>query len=89
MRDPGARAAMLQQQLGLTDDVTAKVKAIFTDGTAKMQALRQSGGSREDMMAIRSDETTKVKALLTPDQQTKYDALLEAQRGRGGPPPQQ
>jgi periplasmic protein CpxP/Spy len=87
MRDPGARAAQLQQQLGLTDDVTAKVKTIFTDGTAKMQALRQSGGSREDMMAIRSDETTKVKALLTPDQQTKYDALLEAQRGRGGPPP--
>ena len=86
--DPGARAAQLQQQLGLTDDVTAKVKAIFTDGTAKMQALRQSGGSREDMMAIHTDEVTKVKALLTPDQQTKYDAI-DARRGRGmgGPPP--
>lgn len=101
--DPGRRAAMLQKQLGLTDDVTAKVKDIFTDGTAKMEALRgNSSLSRDDMrtqmMAIHTDETTKVKALLTPDQAAKYDEMEAHRRGRGmggpppdgsGPPPQQ
>jgi periplasmic protein CpxP/Spy len=92
--DPGAHAARLQQQLGLTDDVTAKVKDIYTDGMSKIQALRQSGASRDDMrskmMAIRADESTKVKALLTPDQATKYDQIeaQQRQRGAGGPPPQ-
>jgi hypothetical protein len=58
-----------------------------------MEALRSNSSlSREDMrtqmMAIHSDEVTKVKALLTPDQATKYDEM-EAHRGRGmgGPPP--
>ncbi|QMV18056.1 hypothetical protein GOB94_04645 [Granulicella sp. 5B5] len=92
--DPSQRAAMLQRQLGLTDDVTAKVKDIFTDGTAKMEALRgNSSLSRDDMrtqmMAIHTDETTKVKALLTPDQAAKYDEMESHRRGRGmgGPPP--
>jgi Spy/CpxP family protein refolding chaperone len=84
---------MLQKQLSLTDEVTAQVKAIYMDGSAKMQALRSSGGSQDDMrsqmMSIRQAETTKVKALLTPDQATKYDAMEARmrQRGPGGPPP--
>ena len=88
--DPATRALRVQKQLGLTDDVTAQVKAIYSDSGAKMQALRESGSaSREDMMAIRTAETAKVKALLTPDQSTKYDEMLAQQRGRGqnGPPP--
>ncbi len=89
--DPAARATMLQQQLGLTDDVTAKIKDIFTEGTAKMTALRGNTALSQDdmrtqMMALRSDESTKVKALLTPDQATKYDAMQQ-RRGGGGPPP--
>ncbi len=91
--DPAMRASMLQKQLSLTDEVTAQVKAIYMDGSAKMQALRSSGGSQDDMrsqmMSIRQAETTKVKALLTPDQATKYDAMEARmrQRGPGGPPP--
>ncbi len=90
---PERRAGMLQKQLGLTDDVTAQVKAIFTAGTARMEALRadtsmEPDARRTQMMAIHTDEVTKVKALLTPDQQTKY-AEIEARprRGPGGPPP--
>jgi periplasmic protein CpxP/Spy len=90
--DPAARAAQLQKQLTLSDEVTAQVKTILTDSGTKMAALRSSGGSREDMMAVRTDETTKVKALLTPDQATKYDEIQAAMRargrgGNGGPPP--
>ena len=100
MMDPATRAAQLQKQLTLTDEVTAQVKTILTDSMAKMQSLRTNGGSREDMMAIRTDESTKIKALLTPDQATKYDEIqaeMRARRGQGGgngdapppPPPQQ
>jgi protein CpxP len=87
MMDPATRAAQLQKQLTLT----AQVKTILADSMAKMQASRANGGSREDMMAIRADESTKIKALLTPDQATKYDeiqAAMRARRGQGGPPPQ-
>jgi Spy/CpxP family protein refolding chaperone len=90
--DPATRAAQLQKQLTLTDEVTAQVKTILTDSSAKIQALRANGGSREDMMAIRTDESAKIKALLTPDQATKYDEIqaeMRARRGQGGPPPQQ
>ncbi len=94
MMDPATRAAQLQKQLTLTDEVTAQVKTILTDSMAKMQASRANGGSREDMMAIRADESTKIKALLTPDQATKYDEIQAAMRarrgqggGNGGPPP--
>jgi protein CpxP len=93
MMDPAARAARVQQELGLTDDVTAKIKDIFTDGTSKMQAARGDSSLSQDdmrskMMAIRQDESTKVKALLTPDQAAKYDATQQRRGGgMGGPPP--
>jgi Spy/CpxP family protein refolding chaperone len=90
--NPEMRAKMLQRQLGLTDDVTMQVKAIFIDGTSKMEALRSGSASPEElrpqMMAIHKAEAAKVSALLTPDQQAKY-AEMEARRGPrgGGPPP--
>jgi protein CpxP len=91
--NPEMRASMLQKQLGLTDEVTTQVKAILMDSSAKMQALRDTAGSpadkRPQMMSIHQAEVTQVKALLTPDQATKYDAMEERmrQRGPGGPPP--
>jgi Spy/CpxP family protein refolding chaperone len=93
MMDPAARAARVQQELGLTDDVTAKIKDIYTEGTGKMQAIRGDSSLSQDdmrskMMAIRQDESTKVKALLTPDQAAKYDTMQPRRGGgMGGPPP--
>jgi periplasmic protein CpxP/Spy len=92
MMDPATRATNVQQQLGLTDDVTAKIKDIYTDGTTKMQAVRGDSSLSQDdmrskMMAIRQDENAKVKALLTADQAAKYDAMQQQRRGGGGPPP--
>jgi protein CpxP len=92
--NPEMRAKMLQHQLGLTDEVTSQVKAIFADGTLKMETLRGGSTAPEDrrtqMMAIHTAEVAKVNALLTPDQQTKYadmEARMRERRGGGGPPP--
>jgi periplasmic protein CpxP/Spy len=92
--DPGARADMLKQNLGLSDDQTAQVKSIFQDSQTKMEALRSNSSlSQEDrrsqMMSIRKGENDKIEALLTPDQKTKYAAWQQQMRDRmrgGGPP---
>lgn len=101
MMDPARRAEMMQKQLGLSDDQTTQVKAVLTADSDKMKAARDSGGSQEDMraqmMAIRKDEQDKLKTILTADQWTKYQAMMEQMRGRMGggggnpppPPPQQ
>jgi len=53
-----------------------------------MQALMtaQDPDMRTKMTTIRTDEHTAIKALLTADQATKYDAMPPAGRGgrRGG-----
>lgn len=92
MMDPGARADMLKQHLGLSDDQTAQVKSIFTDSQTKMEALRSNSSLSQDdrrsqMMAIRKGENDKVQAVLTPDQKTKWSAMQEQMRNRRGGPP--
>lgn len=90
---------MLQHELNLTADQTSQVKALLETERTKMEALRSSSAlSNEDrrsqMMAIRSDGDAKIRALLTPDQVTKYDAMqarmrerMQERRDGGGPPP--
>jgi Spy/CpxP family protein refolding chaperone len=96
--------AMMTTQLNLTDAQQAQVKQILADSSAKMMALRSDDSTpmdqkRPKMMAIMQDRTAAVRAVLTPDQQTKYDAMVEQMRQRMGgggggtppppPPPQQ
>ena len=94
---------MLTQKLSLTPDQVTQVKAIQSDEATQMKALRDdTSTSRDDkrtkMMDIRKSSNDKIRALLTPDQQTKFDAMqaqmkADAQermkeRQGGAPPPQ-
>ncbi len=96
-----AQLDALTKAVGLTPDQVTQVKAINADSMQKMMDLRSSGADPADMrpkmMAIRTDQQAKIKALLTDDQKPKYDAYLASQpQGRGGggggtpppPPPQ-
>jgi periplasmic protein CpxP/Spy len=99
---PDMQVANLDKAVTLTDDQKPKALAIFTADAKKMADLRASGGDPADMrpkmMAMRTDEQTQIKALLTDDQKTKYAAYLASMpQGRGGgggggaappPPPQ-
>ncbi len=95
------RLEMMQRQLNLTPDQTTAIKAIFDDERAKMEAERASGASlspedrRAKMMAMREEENTKIEAVLTPDQKTKYEAMqarmrerMQNRQGGDGAPPQ-
>jgi protein CpxP len=84
---PEQQLASLTTALNLTPAQQAKIKPILADSQKKMADLRASGGDpstmRPQMMAIRTDQQTKIKAVLSADQKPKYDAMLAAQQNRG------
>jgi periplasmic protein CpxP/Spy len=94
------RVAAVDKAVTLTDDQKIKIKAIYEADAKKMADLRaaQDPDMRTKMTAMRADENTQIKALLTDDQKPKFDAYLAAQPQRGGggggggmapaPPPQ-
>jgi hypothetical protein len=88
------RVANLDKAVTLTDDQKIKTKAIYEADIKKMADLRasQDPDMRNKMMAMRADENTQIKALLTDDQKPKFDAYLASMPqgrggGQGGPPP--
>ncbi len=72
----------LTTELSLTADQQAKVKPILEASHAQMQTIRQDVSlTKEDKMAKMKDAResmhSQINALLDPDQQTKYAAMLE------------
>ena len=98
---PERRVEMLQHQLDLTPDQTTQVRALMQSERSQMQALHSNsslsqGDMHAQMMAIHQDSDTKLRALLTPDQVTKYNTMQQHMRermqerredGQGPPPP--
>jgi protein CpxP len=94
---------MLTKRLNLTPDQVTQVKAIDDDTMKQAQAVRADTSlSRDDkrakMMSLHKEAQDKIRALLTADQQTKYDALqaemkakaqerMQNRNGGGTPPP--
>lgn len=90
----------LTKKLNLTPDQVTRVKAINDDSRKQLMALREDtsiagADKRTKMMHIYKASQDKIRALLTDDQKTKYDALeaeirerMENRRGgSGGTPP--
>ncbi len=81
-RTPEERAKMLQTQLKLTDDQTAKITAIYVAQTAKMDSVRNAGGDRSAMMPLMQAANDRIKAILTPDQAAAYQKMMDERRAR-------
>jgi protein CpxP len=86
---PEQQVARLEEGVGkLSDDQKTKITALYTAQREKMRAMRDDqSGSPEDRRA-KMEETMKAmraetRALLTPEQQTKFDALPVPGPGRG------
>jgi len=80
--NPSKRTQMLTQQLNLTKDQQSKVKEILTGQQKQMQSpMQDSSGSREDKRAkfeqMRSETDSQIRAVLTGDQQQKFDTMLK------------
>jgi Spy/CpxP family protein refolding chaperone len=82
----------LTRQLGLSADQSAKVQQILLARDQEMLAMRgqmQAGTAdrrqlREQLMAGRAKYDDQLKAVLTPDQYAKMQAMQASRRQRGG-----
>jgi len=95
----GNQVEFLTKKLNLTPDQVTQVKAIDADSMNQMKALREDTSvagpdKRAKMMDIHKAAQDKIRALLTDDQKTKFDALQTQMRerrgnsgGGDGPPP--
>ena len=93
----------LTKKLNLTSDQVTQVKAIDDSSRQQMMAVHSDtsiaqADKRAKMMDIHKASQAKIRAVLTPEQATKYDALqaqMQERRqsrdgGQGAPaPPQQ
>jgi Spy/CpxP family protein refolding chaperone len=97
--DHERRLEMMQRRLGLNDSQTAQVRQILTESRAQAETLRANESlaprdRRTQRMTLRQGEQARIRALLTPEQQAKYDAMQEKMRerhaeggGESAPPP--
>jgi Spy/CpxP family protein refolding chaperone len=95
----GNQVEFLTKKLNLTADQVTQVKAIDEDAAKQSKAVREDTSvagpdKRAKMMDIRKASQDKIRALLTDDQKTKFDALQAQMRERrgnrgdgDGPPP--
>lgn len=81
MRGGGYNEEMFKD-LNLTDAQKADIKKSFEEQRTKMDALRgntslSDADKRTQMKAMRDDQQAKIKSILTPDQNTKWEAARQ------------
>lgn len=81
----GRRARELQEELGLSEKQTAEISAIIAD--AKGGASEIIGANKGDVrglvlstMAKRREATDRIRRVLTKEQRTQFDAMLQARQ---------
>jgi len=85
------RLQHLGETLNLTQEQKDQITAIWKEHTPQLQGLRDDEARARDerrakLQEIRQDMRTKVRAVLTPEQQAKFDTLPRREwgtRGRG------
>ncbi|MEK7831565.1 MAG: hypothetical protein AAB401_10800 [Acidobacteriota bacterium] len=72
-RGPGRMMERLKSDLNLTDEQTAAVRVIFDDARKEFPPSRfnECPGLKES----REKSRTRIRAILTPEQQIKYDEM--------------
>ena len=83
------RMQHLTEALGLTAEQQQQIAAVFAASGQQRQAIMAAALAEEDrrtkLRALMADAQARFRALLTPDQQKKLDAMPHEGRGRWGP----
>jgi len=79
----GDRMKMMSETLALTDAQKAQIKPILADEVAALKALKDDTATAEDAKRakardIRTAHAAKIRAVLTPEQQAKFDEMRPA-----------
>lgn len=78
------RIERIEQAVGsLSEEQKTKIKGIYAKLAEKMQAIPQEE-RREKMMEVMQATQKEIRAVLTPEQQKKFNAMPQG-RGPGGP----
>ncbi len=76
----------LTKQLGLNEKQAAEVAKINTDFREQIISLKTSKieetAKRSKMQSLKKEKKMAIKAILTPEQLTKYEALPKGRRGK-------
>jgi protein CpxP len=86
-RSPEEQAKNLQTQLKLNDDQTTKITAIYKAQATKRDSIRTASNGDRDammkaMMPLMMSTNTQIKAILTPEQSTAFDAMMKERMDR-------
>ena len=73
-RDPDHMFEKMRRELNLDDSQSAEVRKILDETRNEYRALRSEARPRFD--AIRQSARTRIRALLTPEQQQRFDARV-------------
>lgn len=81
---------MLTEKLSLTEAQQAQLKPILAEQKKEMDAVRADTSLEKDAKWAKAAEILKayqpkIRAILTPDQQKKFDEMKDEMRGMGGP----
>jgi hypothetical protein len=85
--DPATMVTRLDEAVTLTADQKTKATDIYKKMADQMQALAPED-RRTKGQEIRTATNAEIRALLTPDQQKKFDAMPQGRGpggGKGGP----
>ena len=85
--NPEHRIEMMQRRLNLNDGQTAQIRTIVAEGQTKMETLRANASlapqdRRAQMEEMRKGMLAKIRGVLTPEQQAKFDDMQAKMRAR-------
>ena len=84
MMDPEQRIERLEQGVGtLSAEQKAKIREVYAQSAEKMRNLPEDQ-RREKMMEVMQESGRQVRAVLTAEQQKKYDEMMAQMRQGGG-----
>lgn len=85
--DPVAHVDELRERLDLTDEQTARIRAIVTDAMERGRAIHEGGqdeASRNAHRALHEQVRTRVAEVLTEEQRAKLEEMHREMRQRHG-----
>ena len=87
-RNVDTEVSRMTQRYGLSNDQAAQLRTILTDEQQKAAAiLKDASLTPPDLFtkvkSLKEDETTRISAILTPEQRTKYQNDMK--QGQGAP----
>jgi Spy/CpxP family protein refolding chaperone len=75
------KTAKLTAELGLTADQAAKIKPLIQEKLEKKKAIMAEAHDKKH--ALSEEYMAKIKFLLTPEQQSKYEAMMAEREKKG------